>query len=310
MTVRTRIALPYRVLRADAVQTSPPCGWLLDGASTGLPNQVLADGQVIESWDYLRPLTFTRSFTFPADLHQRLGLPDRTRFLLVIVAATGPGLVRSASFQREFGDEENVVDAVVRLDSSQLARHVTLTSIVSPAATVTSDDLLAPGVPGARIWEDSVDLQLEDGRGRIPLEMVSFRASFAGSGFEHALFHVEVAPYPELGVEETVRVYLNGDVPAFVDAVQKRQPAAETLLWDAVLRRLVALAVHDEMLAPGVSYDPGTLGANLLRWMDQAFPSMPLDQVRALARSDISRFEAILQSWALLAERLFSIEAT
>jgi hypothetical protein len=228
--------------------------------------------------------------------------------VLVVNAATGHGVVRSPCFRKEFGAEENVVEATVHLDSTRLAYHVTLTSTVSLAAVVSSEDSLAPVVPGARIWEESIDLQLEDGRGRIPIEVVSFRTSFCGKGFEHALFHVEVAADLDLGVEQTVRVYLNGDIPAFVDAIQRRQPFAEALLWDAVLRRLVSLAIYGEMFTPGVKYAPGTLGANLLRWIAQAFPSMPWDQVHDLALHDISRFEAALQSWALVSERLFSRE--
>jgi len=293
-----KITLPYLVLRAHDVRADPADGWILIGAEANASLTVLRDGDVVESWDGLSHLALRRTFRLPDDAAARLGLsPEATRFCLVITAVTAGGLLREILFTQDFGAELQVLNVTVRPDSGRLVRELCLASHLVITSAAAAGNPLAPLLAGSRIWEDSFRFQLESGKGRIPMETLSFRAAFQGQGFDDALFHIEFAPYPELDVEETVRVYLNSDIPSFVDAAELRDPAASAMLWNGVVRRLIASVIMEDTLTDDEVYPEGSMGANLRRWLTQAFPAMNLPAIKALAISTPSTFEAMLDSW-------------
>jgi hypothetical protein len=303
---RGKVTLPYLVLRSQDVRTEPVDGWTLVGAAANASPILLRDGDVVESWDGLSELALRRTFRIPVDAAARLGLPpESTRFSLVITAITAGGLLREVLFAQDFGAELQVLNVTVLPKSARLVKELCLASHLVITAAAAVENPLAPAIAGARIWEDSFRFQLEGGRGRIPMETLSFRAAFQGQGFEDALFHIEVAPYPELDVEETVRVYLNSDNRSFVEAAELRDPAASALLWNGVIRRLIASVIMDDTLADDEAYPEGSMGANLARWLRQAFPAMKLPTIKALAVSTPSAFEAMLDSWTGLGRDAF-----
>jgi len=308
MSGRTNVTMPYRILRPGDVHASPCDGWMLRFADNEGQARLVGDGDVVESWDYLRPFTLSRTLRFAAEVPELLGLPRDTTFRLLVLLTTGRGLHRRLVHSEDFGIPHEPLNVAIQLDSRRLCRDLTLAALLSLASPVASSDPIVPAEPGARLWEHTVKLELEGGRSRLPMEVVSFRHAFAGQGFEQALVHVEMVPYPELDLEDAVLVYLNADFPAFVDAVQQTEPTAEAMLWEAVLQRLLRDALLDEAFFANPSYAPGSLGANLARWIQQAFPSMPLSEVAQLLTRDSSRFDATIQSWALISARLYRRE--
>ena len=304
---RGKVTLPHLVLRSLDIRAFPADGWELVGLDEKVAGTTLRDGEAIESWDGLSRLAFRRSYRLPVDAAARLGLVEESvRYSFAVTAVTAGGLHRDMLFRRDFGAELQLVDVLVRPQSARLARELRLVAHLAITSAEAADNPLAPTSAGARIWEESFRFQLEGGRGRIPMEAVSFRTTFSGQGFENALFHVEFAPYPELDIEETVRVYINADNPSFVAAAERRDPAASTLLWDGVIRRLVKSAVLDDALVDTDAYTDGSMGSNIRRWLKQAFPSMKLASIRSLAISTPAIFEAILDSWSGLGWRAFS----
>lgn len=308
MTSRINVTMPYLTLRPDDIIAMPANGWLVRFSDSDAPAREVLDGVVLESWDYLRPITIFRSFQFAAETSTHLGVPPDTRYRLVVLASTGRGLHRRVVHDAEFSIPHQPLAVSAELDGKGLCRDLQLTALLSLAAPVADPPSFAPSDPGARIWEHRVTIALEGGRSRLPIEAVSFRQAFAGHGFEHALYHVEVLPYPELDLEEAVLVYLNADYPGFLDAVQQSEAVAESMLWEAVLQRLLRDALLDDTFFAAPSYTEGSLGANVSRWLRQAFPTMSLTEVTQLLKRDSSRFDATIQSWSLATPRLFRRE--
>lgn len=295
---RRKITLPYLVLGSRDVHADPVDGWALLTAVEGVPPTTLRDGDIVESWDGLSHLVFRRSFWFERDAEIRLGLvPGSARFSFVVTSVTAGGLLRDVLFRQDFGAELQGLDVTVRPEGIRLAGSLGLVAQLLIISAEAADNMLAPTFSGARAWEDSIQFQLEGGRGRVPMEVLSFRVVFPGQGFESALYHVEFAPYPDLDIEETVRVYLNSDNPSFVAAVERREPVASALLWGGVVRRLILSALLGDILSDTDVYPEGSMGLNLRRWLRQGFPAMDLPSIKMLASSDPSTFEAMLDSW-------------
>lgn len=301
------VILPYRVVPEHVLSTEPAEGWLARvGEGQG---SVVRSGDVLESWDYETKLRLSRRLTLPANLARTLALDSATRFVVVVSGLTGGGLLRRplASVIVEPGTDR--VDLEVSPASSCLSGDLTLQTTLTVAHAAVAADELAPCVPGQRIWHDAVRIRLEGGRARLPMAVASFSSEFARHGLAGALFHVEVAPHPELDFEQTVLVYLNADFPRFVDQVGAGEAVATALLWEAIVRRLIHLATVGELVTDSDIADPlepGSLGSTLRRWLSLAFPTMAVAEVCAMAREAPSRFEAVLQAFVGTSPRLFS----
>lgn len=308
MTGRVTLTMPYRTLRPNDVVATPSRGWSLRFADSEAYAREVCDGDAVDSWDYLRPFSLERSFAFAPDLPTRLGLGRDTHFQLLVHLSTGKGLHRRAVHAETFAVPREPLRVTLQCDSRQLCRDLKIATLVSLALPVVNADPLAPVEPGHRLWEDAIKVGLEQGRSRLPMEVISFRAAFAGQGFEQALYHVTMAPYPELDLEDAVLVSLNADFPRFVDAVQRHEPTAEALLWDAILQRMLRDSLLDPDFFSNPACAPGSLGATLARWIFQAFPAMSRREAAELLMHDSSRFDATLQSWALTAARIYRRE--
>lgn len=304
MTTRSSLALPHLALQASDVKCDPADGWRVTDLSSTSLGAILRDGDLVESWDASRPLDLVRTVTLPSDTAMRLGLdPGTARFALLVVGTTGRGMY-STVLCRVDVTGPGPYQLQVRPRGDHLLRDLQLSTAVVLVDAGTSPSSLAPSARGSRIWEDLTRFQLEGGRARLPIEVLSFRSTAAFRDFQDALFHVHVAGDGDLEIEQGLLVHLNSDHPGFVSRVVTREPMATAVLWDGIVRQVLREAIAQD-LTPGESAT-GTLGATASRWMELAFAGRGVDEITNLAGERPADFDAIVESWTGAVRRLFS----
>jgi hypothetical protein len=198
---------------------------------------------------------------------------------------------------------DKTFEVTVRPEPGTLGQNLVLNSSIVVAGCVGAADSLVPSVPGSRVWEEQWRTRLEGGKVRLPFEMLDFEVAFAGMGMADALFHVEVADDPELDFEQGVCVSVNSRFETFVSAVARLDPMTTAILWDAVLRRVLAAGVGAGFDVAG-AYPQASVGEQWRRWFGQALPGETIASAQRMIVEQPSRFEARVQSWSRIASRL------
>lgn len=297
--------LPHLVLPDEAILLIPPEGWRL---GVGEQEPFLhADGAFVEGWDAAVDLQLGRSVRLSEDSFERLGLvAEQTTLRLRVLCETGRGRSRFVLADREM-KRPGLVELILTLPGHVLCRDISLTVQLVLGNSSDAVTPLAADASGARLWQQRTRYVLEGGKARLPMTVVSFESHFPE--FSNALFHVELASDATiLDLESALLVYLNTDVPGFVEAVGQGKPVAELLLWGGVIRRVLAHCI--EPLTDAVLDDllPDCLGRSLLDWVHGAFGGMSLNAVRELMRERPSVFEARLDSWSARGREFFAAE--
>jgi hypothetical protein len=300
-----RIAIPpYLTLDEDFLVPQPAEGWEFE--RDGHESQVIGDRGVLPAWDSELRFVLRRRFLLGGDPNEPLGFGARdAAFRLITRIVTARGLTSTvADDQRLDPARDGPVEILIRPDSRKLSYEIRLLVTLVLYSPGNSAAPLSPRLRGSRLWEDEWAVRIEGGRVRLPFELASFSRTFPAIG--HALFHVEVAEYPELEFEQAVCVYLNSDYPAFITAVEKSLPAETALLWDGVIRRVVAagLGFAFESEAP---WPENSIGAQVDAWLSGIFPGQRRTDISRFRVDEPSRFEARIQSWARIVSQLMPL---
>ena len=181
--------------------------------------------------------------------------------------------------------------------SDHLLRDLQVTTKIVVVDSGEAAGALAPTRKGARVWDDAIRVQLEGGRARLPMEVLSFKETPAFRPFENALFHVHVRGDNDTEVEQGLLVQLNADHPTFVAQVESGGVVATAMLWDGVVRRVMREVIAQEILGAG-PFIKGTLGELAERWTTQAFQGMSPDSIAKMATERPAEFDAVLASWS------------
>ncbi|MEZ5461918.1 hypothetical protein [Dokdonella sp.] len=295
---------PYLTLPDSAIALDPIDGWEL--IREDQEPEVIPDRSALPSWDSSLRFGLRRRFQLKVSPDEALGLEGReAKFKLVTRLNTARGLGSRIVDERSaiFGDE-GFIEILVHPDSRTLAYDIRLTTwLVLESVSGQARVDVAPKVSGSRLWHDSWRAKIEGGRTRLPFELTSFSKSFPGWRMPGALFHVDVADYPDLQFEQAVCVYLNTDYPEFVTAIEKSKPAETAILWDGVVRRIVSVGLGDEFTRSS-EWQDDSLGAQVRTWTTAIFPGYSIKSIAELRLEHPSRFEAMIQSWAGIASKL------
>lgn len=292
---------PYLVVPEAMVTTTPKSGWEFQ-REDGVP-ETIEDNGTLPAWDTELKFTLRRSFDVRADVRNAIALNDRAEIRLVTRLETARGLDSRIVDTKTIAAGESLILVEIRPDSRTLASGISLVSALVLVDAANPENPLAPRDSGDRVWESIWTARIEGGRARLPMEPVSFSAALSARGIAHALFHVEVADYPELDFEQAVCVYLNTDFPQFVRAVETSSPGETAILWDGVLRRVLATGLAPHFASTG-PWPEGSLGAQVDAWISGVFPGATRDVVSRLRIDEPSRFEAQIQSWARIASNM------
>lgn len=303
--MRRRPIPPYRQFRPESIACEPNGGWEVEARGE---TKALDDGAPFSDWDASLVFTLKRRFRVSETALLDLGAvdPDAIRLQLVVRMVTAGNLSSSMPFRLDLPRQSmQPVDVRISPPLGKLSRDLTLETSIVVLGTIGVTDPLVPSVPGSRVWEDQWRVRLEGGKTRLPFEILDFENAFRGLGLTDALFHVDVADDPELEFEQAVCVSINSRFGAFVSAVERVEPVATALLWDAVLRRVLVAGLGNGFDFRGQFPEP-SVGAQWVRWFAQAFPGESIESAQRMLVEQPSRFEARIQSWSRVALRLVS----
>ena len=295
--MNVRVAFPFLVLPDEAVRVD---GWMV--GDSGQPLQP-AYG-VLENWDYARDLEVASSlsidWTAAAD---GLQIPrDQLRLRISLVAGTGSGTLP----RRQDRLHERIVD--FRTDNllmscavpgRSLSGRLRLSLLVTLEAPQDGGSALSPKDLGARLWQTSHDILIEDGGdSRFPLEIASFSRVFAGRPHEQAPWYLHWRPGALHGdFSAGVRLYVNSDRAEWlVRVVEGDGPTLQAMMGD-VMSQLVESVLREDCDAGELSIcDEGSIGQQILQWLEAAFPGQEVESVMALMHRDPGAFRAAILS--------------
>ncbi|MEB2315945.1 MAG: hypothetical protein OZ919_07625 [Xanthomonadaceae bacterium] len=297
-----RIAYPFLVLPDDAVRSS---GWLV-----GDPGEPLQPaGNVLEHWDYARDLEIanTLSLDWPA-MAGALQLPeDELRIRISLVVGTGVGRLP----RRQSRLQELVVDRTVgtvpvsgRVAGRGLSGRLHMSLLVALESPENVGTALSPRSRGSRLWQNHHDVLIEDGGdSRFPIEAASFSGIFGGSSYEHALWYLHWRQGALQGdFSAAVRLYVNSDRSEWLARVTGGDGLSLQMMMADVMSQLVESALrapeNPEVLT---DCETGSLGHQILQWLETAFPGQEIASVRTLMERDPGAFRAALLAAAEVA---------
>lgn len=285
---------PHRILAEEDVLLGHLGAWLV---SWGTMEAVIRAGDVVPHWEPGMDVRVQNSIKLNDSARDRLG-GDATRGMeleAVLVATTGIGLQTVATSRTPLAFEGEATSLELKLGGEELARDIALHLGVVVSSPVAGDRLM-PQAVGSRLWSMDWRSRIEGGRARLAMETVDFAEYFGTTRLGDGLLHVVVADDPMLEVEQGLAVYLNARHPGFVAAVSRREPQATAILWDAVMRRAI-VAGADLQFSLWEPYPQGSVGAQWQAWAKVAFPAASVEEILDRHRSDVSTFEARIQSW-------------
>lgn len=291
----TSIAYPYLRPPDETVLASD---WVI--LEQGVP--VEAVGGQLPHFDYSSELTVSRQLSFQIpQLAASIGLdPQQLRLLCLVSAGTGGSRLdrlRQTVFREEVSADHPSISIELPLDSRSISRSVSLVTELVFLSSSNEQGQLSPRIEGSRLWRDVFSVDVEPFAARFPMEAVSFRAMLP-EGPADALWFLEWSPREmdhEFG--SAVRLYINQDVPEFVDGIHRADEVVLRMLMAAVAVQMIRAALASDHFDPAAGVHPETsVGAVIDDWIARSFPGQTLDSVRTLAEYDPARFEAAVAS--------------
>jgi hypothetical protein len=299
----TRTAFPFLTIPDDAITFG---GWMI-----GDPGQPLHPAQeLLEGWDYERDIEVAVDLEIDFDATSEvLDIAiDDLNLSVVLKAGTGAGSMPKRVDTLAVSNA-NAMDPITRISaairSRDLSSRLRLELSVLLASPPTRAGPLSPRWPGARMWHTQRDILLEDGGdSRFPIELMSFSRFFAGLRHAHAPWYLDWRAddfHADFGC--AVRIYVNSDIPD----IRERFVAGDSLTLQAILgdvmsQMIGAIFDHDgceDLLSDCAG---NTVGHQVRRWMDLAFPGQTIATMRATRSHAPGRFRAAILAAADVGE--------
>lgn len=294
-----RIAYPFLVLSEEAVAAD---SWMI-----GTPEEPLQPVQdVLEHWDYARDLEVAVSVDIDWDkASQALQLPpDQLRMKVSLLAGTGAGTLPRRLERLQVTDLDastTHTDLSGVLSGHSLSGRLRVSVVITLDAPTDAGSTLSPNVQGARLWQSTKDILIEDGGdSRFPIETASFSRIFRSRPHEHAPWYLHWRPGALQGdFSAGVRLYVNSDHPDWLGRIVGGDgPTLQAMMGD-VMSQMVEATLREELdYDELVNCDEGSTGRQILKWLEAAFPAQELASVRALLEHDPGAVRAALVSAA------------
>lgn len=296
------VAFPFLVLPDEVIRFG---GWMI-----GDPGQPLQPaGLLLENWDYTRDLEIRVSVSIDwGAAASALKLPlDDLHFKLVLVAGTGKG-----SLPRR---QDRLVARVVDKESSEtqlvgIVRGNELSGRLFLCLRVTLEvggngDFLSPKFRDSRLWESRCDVLLEDGGdSRFPVETASFSQVFHGRPQEHSPWFLLWQPSQlHADFAANVRLYVNSDFATVLQRFADGDKATLQAVMGDVMSQMIGAALDRDDLAELLDEcEEGSVGRQVRKWLDLAFPGQELATVRAQQSQNPGAFRAAILAASEVAE--------
>jgi hypothetical protein len=289
----SRVAYPFLVLSDDAVSLK---SWLI--GEPGIPLEEAED--ILPNWDYERDLEISTSLSIDWEkAATSLQIPKKKLLLkVVLLAGTGVGnLPRRQDRLTELivGQSSPEVDLVAMIHGRTLSGRLRLSLQVLLEAPLKASHVLSPFQRGSRLWQTHFDMLIEDGGdSRFPVETVSFSEIFHGLPQENApwYLHWKTNVLHE-AFSGAVRLYVNSDHEEIATRfAQGDGPTLQAMLADVMSQMMSSVLDHDEgeQLLDGC--EEGSVGRQIRRWLDVAFPQQELKNIQAMQTHLPGRYRA------------------
>lgn len=291
----TAIAFPFLRPKPDRINATP---WRV--TRDGEPC-VLTDGH-LDHFDYATRLDAIRAVDVDVEgVAADLGLEaEGLRLLCIVTFGTGGHRLqraRSTVVTEVIQVGREAIELALSINGQDVSQLFALTTEVVLLASGTVRHRLSPATTGARLWRDEFRAAVEPIGARFPMEAVSFASTFPG-GTDDAFWYLDWSPKNlHHDFATSVRLLINRDRAAFVEAVQEADEVTLRMLMCSVATQMVRSAIaleHFPIDEPDVS--PAAVSSVIGAWIEQAFPGQSIEAVRTLAEHDPARLELAIGS--------------
>lgn len=296
-----RIAFPFLLLPEEAVLLD---GWLL--GDPGLPLKMA--GEVLENWDYARDLEVAASVSIDWEAASAgLQIPrEELHLKFSLVAGTGAGTLprrQDRLLERTVDCRTGQLMVSGTVPGRTLSGRLRLSLTVSLDAPEGKGSPLSPKERGSRLWSTSHDILIEDGGdSRFPVEVASFSQVFGGRPQEWAPWYLHWSPGSLLGdFSAGIRLYVNSDHEDWLARVTAGDgPTLQAMMGD-VMSQMIESMFRDGFDVRELSgSDEGSIGRQVLQWLEIAFPGQEPESMKALMDRDPGSFRAAIVSVAAM----------
>lgn len=288
------IAFPFLVLPDEAIK--------LDQWMIGDPNQPLEPAaDIFEHWDYARDLEVTSALEVNWEcVSEALAFPvEDIRLRVSLIAGTGTGVLprqQHRVFQRTLDASTGKVEVAAIIPGHKLSGRLKLTLQVTLEAPLHSGSDLSPKIRGARLWQNVHDILLEDGGdSRFPIEVVSFSEVFKGRPQENSPWYLHWRRSSvRADFSGTVRLYVNSDFQESTSRVVAGDELTLQAIMGDVISQMIESALDEKDADDLSDAEEGSVGRQIVKWLDAAFPGQELNSIESLRKSNPGAFRAAI----------------
>lgn len=298
--MNSRIAFPFLRLSESAVESS---SWFVALNR----DDWLAAGDFLKDWDNSSTIRLRREFQLNPDIAS-LDLEinkDELLLSLGVRIGTGPGRLPMLIVHREnreFVPPDQRICLELELSGDNLSSVLDIVVEITLAASVSKPGELSPARMGDRLWQDRQRIRLEGEEARFPIEIADLRTLLGDVTAESAPWYLHWSPSDwSRDFHGAIRLFLNLERPEIVDRIEAHDTAIlQTLLADVmsqICERLVNEQEADELIG---GFEPGSLGAQAVSWLNHAWPDRDLGFIRSVLENKPGTFRAAFLALAEL----------
>lgn len=295
----SNIALPFLTLPESAI--------LEEQFLIGPRDSPLAPAEEFyHGWDYAQDLDVQLHLAVNFEEAARAldTRPETIELVAIVHAGTGPGTVARVGWELIRGTithEESGITLGATIPGKFLSARLQLTLSIVLGATGNTRGGLSPHIPGSRLWSSRKDILLEDGGdARFPVELTSFQQTFAGQPHSAAPWYVDWRPSSlEADFGGSVRVYVNSDIESLRERFVDGDPLTlQAIVADVMSQMIGNVILQDDPDALLAQCSEGSVGQQVLFWLDAAFPGHSIATVAKIMVDRPQEFRATILALA------------
>lgn len=297
-------ALPFLTLPDEAVTVAR---WAVGKA--GGPLQPARP--TFEDWDYAVDVELRGSLSVDIAAAASLLAIPREELKLAVVLTTGTGrgrfpraMERACTLPLDASTVQPLVLSASRSGNSLSGRlHARVEIVLS--SPPSNGSVLSPSRVGSRLWSEEFSIDLEDGgENRFPIELVSFEEVFREHAHVHAPWYLSWRPGGlEADFRGSIRLYVNSDHADLAKRVVDEDSIVLQAIFADVMVQMVGATLEAEDIDEQLeSCDEGSVGAQIVGWLELAFPGRKLSEVQDIRRNQPGHFHAALHAAAQLGD--------
>jgi hypothetical protein len=289
-----RAAFPFSVIPDDAIYFA---GWII-----GDPGQPLVEAtDILDRWDYARDLQVLTTVDIDwVAVARTLNLAiDDLRLNISLIVGTGSGRLprnQERLFRKVIQSGTGPFEVSSIISGSRLSGRLRLHLQVTLEAPLNSGSALSPKARGARLWEDIHDILIEDGGdSRFPIETVSFSDVFNGKPQRYSPWYLHWRPGAlRSDFSGTVRLYVNTDFPEIAERFVRGDISTLQAIMGDVISQMMEFVLNNQDTDELTDCDVGSVGSQIRKWLDLAFPGKELNAIKALRTVSPGEYRAAI----------------